>query len=308
MTKFEDIKNIILENSKELNEEFKRVFHGRGNFYEGWKFLTVDSIDKILSIAFYYEIEHQTEEEILEFFKQFILSSRHEAIILQRRYLKNSPTEIIEGKIPKENFALENSLKYKLNLLSNQNSGYFPDMKKGREYIKSISKDKNVLNLFSYTCGFSLAAAAGGAKSVTNVDMSKSALTAGRENHRINGISTENINFMPYNILKSFSRIKKKGPYDIIIIDPPTFQSGSFAATKDYAKIIKRLDQLSAENCTVLSCLNSPDLDSSFIIDLFKEFAPGFEYEKRLVNLDEFKAADEQRSLKNLIFIKKRVK
>ena len=308
MTKFEDIKNIILENSKELNEEFKRVFHGRGNFYEGWKFLTVDSIDKILSIAFYYEIEHQTEEEILEFFKQFILSSRHEAIILQRRYLKNSPTEIIEGKIPKENFALENSLKYKLNLLSNQNSGYFPDMKKGREYIKSISKDKNVLNLFSYTCGFSLAAAAGGAKSVTNVDMSKSALTAGRENHRINGIGTENINFMPYNILKSFSRIKKKGPYDIIIIDPPTFQSGSFAATKDYAKIIKRLDQLSAENCTVLSCLNSPDLDSSFIIDLFKEFAPGFEYEKRLVNLDEFKAADEQRSLKNLIFIKKRVK
>jgi 23S rRNA (cytosine1962-C5)-methyltransferase len=308
MTKFEDIKNIILENSKELNEEFKRVFHGRGNFYEGWKFLTVDSIDKILSIAFYYEIEHQTEEEILEFFKQFILSSRHEAIILQRRYLKNSPTEIIEGKIPKENFALENSLKYKLNLLSNQNSGYFPDMKKGREYIKSISKDKNVLNLFSYTCGFSLAAAAGGAKSVTNVDMSKSALTAGRENHRINGIGTENINFMPYNILKSFSRIKKKGPYDIIIIDPPTFQSGSFAATKDYAKIIKRLDQLSAENCTVLSCLNSPDLDSSFIIDLFKEFAPGFEYEKRLVNLDEFKAADERRSLKNLIFIKKRVK
>ena len=110
---------------------------------------------------------------------------------------------------------------------------------------------------------------------------------------------------MPYNILKSFSRIKKNGPYDIIIIDPPTFQSGSFAATKDYQKIIKRLDQLSAQNCIVLSCLNSPDLDCDFITGLFEEFAPNFSYEKRLENLEEFIAADEQRSLKNLIFIKK---
>ncbi len=308
MVTFADIKNIIIENSKDLTQEFKRVFHGRDNYYEGWKFLTVDSTDKILSVAFYYEVEKSQEDEVLNFLKEFIRASRHETIILQRRYLKNAPTEVITGELPKENFALENGLKIKLNLQNNQNNGYFPDMKGGREYIKSISKDKNVLNLFSYTCAFSLAAAAGGAKSVTNVDMSKSALSTGRENHHLNDIPTKNITFMPYNILKSFSRIKKNGPYDIIIIDPPTFQSGSFAATKDYQKIIKRLDQLSAQNCIVLSCLNSPDLNSDFIIDLFKEFAPDFNYEKRLENLEEFIAADEQRSLKNLIFIKKRVK
>ena len=66
---------------------------------------------------------------------------------------------------------------------------------------------------------------------------------------------------MPYDILKSWSRIKKRSPYDIIIIDPPSFQKGSFAATKDYEKIIKNLMILANENCVVLSCLNAPELD-----------------------------------------------
>lgn len=302
---FENFTKLIYQNSSSLTNEFKRVFHGRDNYYEGWSFLTVDSIDDILSIAFYKQIEEDLEKSLLEFFKNFIQTSRHQTIILQRRYLKDSPTQIITGELNSENFALENGIKFKLNLLSNQNSGYFPDMKKGREYIKSISKDKNILNLFSYTCGFSLYATLGGAEKVTNVDMSKSALSTGRENHHINAISTSNIDFMPYNILKSFSRIKKNAPYDIIIIDPPTFQRGSFAASCDYAKIVRRLDQLSNDDCLVLACLNSPDLDESFLIDIFKENALKFYFEKRLENSDEFKALDDQRSLKNLIFRKK---
>jgi len=107
---------------------------------------------------------------------------------------------------------------------------------------------------------------------------------------------------LPYNILKSFSNIKRKGPYDLIIIDPPTFQRGSFEATKDYEKIIKKLPQIASENCILLACLNSPDLESSFLIDMIEQWAPSFIYEKRLANVAEFASADEQRSLKNLIF------
>ena len=153
MVEFADIKNIITENSKDLSEEFKRVFHGRDNYYDGWKFLTVDSVDKILSAAFYYEVEKTQEDEVLNFLKEFTRASRHETIILQRRYLKNAPTEIIAGELPENNFALENGLKIKLNLKNNQNSGYFPDMKGGREYIKSISKDKKRIKpFFLYLC------------------------------------------------------------------------------------------------------------------------------------------------------------
>ena len=109
---------------------------------------------------------------------------------------------------------------------------------------------------------------------------------------------------MPYNILKSWSRIRKAGPYDLIIIDPPSFQKGSFAATNDYVKIIRRLNELAAKECTVLSALNAPELDSAFIRSLFNENAPEFCYVERLNNLESFASNDEERSLKNLIFKK----
>jgi 23S rRNA (cytosine1962-C5)-methyltransferase len=91
----------------------------------------------------------------------------------------------------------------------------------------------------------------------------------------------------------------------MIIIDPPSFQKGSFEATKDYEKIIKKLPQIASEDCLLLSCLNSPELESDFIIDLMKEWAPSFKFVKRLENLPEFASADESKSLKNLVFQRK---
>jgi 23S rRNA (cytosine1962-C5)-methyltransferase len=295
-----DIQTHLQTNSKDLTSEFKRLFHGRGGLYEGWKHLTIDSIDEILSVALY--TEEEKESELLEMLKEYIASSRHKTIVLQRRYIKGSPSEVIVGELGDELFVVENGMKIKLNLLSNRNSGYFPDMKNGREFVRENSKDRSVLNLFSYTCAFSIASIMGGAYKVSNIDMSKGALSTGRTNHHINNLDTRGVSFHPYNILKSFSRIKKKGPYDLIIIDPPTFQKGSFEATKDYRKLIIKLPQIAAEECTLLACLNSPDLDVEFITELIKELAPSFKFVKRLENVEEFASEDEDRSLKNLIF------
>jgi 23S rRNA (cytosine1962-C5)-methyltransferase len=197
--------------------------------------------------------------------------------------------------------AIENGLKYTINFF-NKNIGFFPDMKKGREFIFNHSKDKKVLNLFSYTCAFSISAAKAQAFQVVNVDMAKGALTIGRQNHHLNDLNTSNISFMPYNILKSWNRIKKFAPYDIIIIDPPSFQKGSFAATSDYDKIIKRLDALASTDCIILSALNAPELDTNFIKDIFKEHAPTFKFIQRLDNLETFPTDKEEKTLKNLVF------
>jgi len=300
-----DLQQLLETNSKNLTQEFKRLFHGRGALYgEDWRFLTIDSIDTILSIAFYFPIKEDKESELLSMIKNYIQNTQHKTLVLQRRYLAKSPTEVLLGELKDDLYVIENGIKIKLNLLSNQNNGYFPDMKKGREHIKSISKDKKVLNLFSYTCAFSVSAMYGGASEVVNMDMAKNALNTGRENHHLNNIDTRKVKFYPHNILKSFSRIKRDGPFDIIIIDPPTLQKGSFEATKDYDKIIKRLDTFTSSNATILACLNSPDLDESFIIDIFNEYVPNFKFVKRLENVEEFKSLDESRSLKNLVFIK----
>lgn len=296
----EQLHKLLEKNAQDTTEEFKRLFHGRGGIYEEWKHLTIDSIDTILSVALYFLEE--SEDEIVEMLKKFVSSSRYKTLVLQRRYIKGSPSEVIIGELSQDTFAIENGMKLKLNLLSNQNSFYFPDMKNGRAFVRENAKDKNVLNLFSYTCAFSVAAKLGGARSVSNIDMSKGALSVGKSNHHINSIDTRGVSFLPYNILKSFSRIKKKGPYDLIIIDPPSFQKGSFEATKDYQKIIKKLPEIASEECLLLACLNSPELDCDFLTNLIQELAPDFKFVGRLENPKEFASLDEQRSLKNLVF------
>jgi len=302
MYTLENLKSELFEKTEKKSQAFKRLFHGRGGCYEGWEFLTVDSIDTVLSIAYFNAIDEVLEQRLYKLFEALFNRGDFEAVVLQKRYLPKAPSEVILGTFPDKLYAIEDGLRYKLDLLNNQNSGFFPDMKLGRTFVREQAKGKRVLNLFAYTCSFSVAAYKGGANSVVNVDMSKKVLETGRTNHRLNDVEIRGTRYMPYNILKSFSRIKKSGPYDLIIIDPPSFQKGSFAATKDYQKIIRRLEELASDECTVLSCLNSPHLDSQFIIDLFNQEAPSFDFVKRLENMESFPNKESEQALKNLIF------
>jgi 23S rRNA (cytosine1962-C5)-methyltransferase len=302
MYTLEDLKTELLTKTQAKTEEFERLFHGRGGCYAGWEFLTIDAIDTVLSIAYFSEIDEALEKQLYALFERLSQTGAYEAIVLQRRYLPKAPSEVIFGSLGERLYARENGVLYKLDLLNNQNNGFFADMKIGREFVRENAPGKRILNLFAYTCAFSVVALKGGAISVVNVDMSKRVLETGRDNHRLNDVEVRGTRYMPYNILKSFSRIKKAGPYDLIIIDPPSFQKGSFAASKDYQKIIRRLDELASDECTVLSCLNSPSLDSQFILDLYKAEAPSFTFIKRLDNMESFPSKESERALKNLVF------
>jgi len=297
-----DLEKLIKQNYHGSNADFKRLFHGRGSCYKNWEFLTVDSIDKNLYIVFFSEIANQLETQLHDMFERLYSSFNYSCVILQKRYILKEPAQVLFGELLSETFANEFGLKYQLNLLSSRNHGFFADMKNGREFVLKNSNNKKVLNLFSYTCAFSLCAIKGNAKLVVNVDMSKGALTQGRANHHLNNLSTKDVQFMPYNILKSWNRIKKAGPYDLIIIDPPTFQKGSFIATKDYDKLIKKLNTLCSDSCTVLAASNSPDINSDYIRDIFTEHANDFQFVRRLDILDTFPSLYEERTLKNLIF------
>ncbi|MCI4406792.1 MAG: class I SAM-dependent methyltransferase [Sulfuricurvum sp.] len=302
-----DLHHHLRTASTTVTEEYTRLFHGRGNTYGAYRFLTVDSVDKVLFAVLFEGSEE--EESIVSMLRDFyVREGRWEALVIQQRYLPTAPSTLIAGELPRITYAIENSLKYHVNFQNAQNIGFFPDMKLGREFIREHAQGKKVLNLFSYTCAFSVVAMYAGAKHVVNVDMNKNVLSMGRENHHLNGLNTKKVEFMPYNILKSWSRIRKSGPYDLIIIDPPSFQKGSFAATSDYEKIIRRLHEFAAEECVVLSALNAPELDSKFIRTLFRKNAPEFQYVERLKNLENFPEIEEERSLKNLIFKKEAYK
>ena len=162
---------------------------------------------------------------------------------------------------------------------------------------REFSHKTGILNLFAYTCGFSLFARRGGAEFIANVDMNKSVLATGMANHQINALDIKNISFWPYNILKAFPKLKKHAPYDIIIIDPPTHQKGSFIASKDYIKIVKKLPLLSHQNTTLLACINSPSFSKEELVSMI-ETNTSFKYSDQIPNPSEYTNS----TLKSLIF------
>ena len=193
------------------------------------------------------------------------------------------PIELVLGESCKRTTVVENGLKFNVHLGKSRNTGLFLDMRNGRQWVRDFCSNhqgqgKQVLNLFSYTCGFSVAALAGGAQSVINIDMSGGALSQGRENHKLNGLDPRSVGFEKLDIFKSFGRIKRRGPFDLLVCDPPTLQKGSVNIERDYSKILKRLPEFMAAESDLLLCLNAPHLGREFMLDAVASHAPHYNF------------------------------
>ncbi|MEZ8226064.1 class I SAM-dependent methyltransferase [Vibrio splendidus] len=297
----------IEQQLNEVPNELRRIFHGRGKFWPGLDQLTCDWVDGQLLVNVFKEVD----DEFLSFLKAGLVDLTNKdiwqakqgtSIVLQHRYADGAPSEVLWGELNDSPVVVEHGLKYQLDIGRNQNFGLFLDMRNGRQWVQDNAKDKNVLNLFAYTCGFSVAAIAGGARQCMNVDMSRGSLNKGRDNHRLNEHDMRSVNFLGYDIFKSWGKIKKGGPYELVIIDPPSFQKGSFALTKDYKKILRRLPDLLTEGGEVIACVNSPAVSPNFLIETMVEEAPSVEFIERLDNPPEFVDVDLDSSLKVLRF------
>ncbi|MEZ8793351.1 class I SAM-dependent methyltransferase [Vibrio splendidus] len=297
----------IEQQLNEVPNELRRIFHGRGKFWPGLDQLTCDWVDGQLLVNVFKEVD----DEFLSSLKAGLVDLTNKdmwqakqgtSIVLQHRYADGAPSEVLWGELNDSPVVVEHGLKYQLDIGRNQNFGLFLDMRNGRQWVQDNAKDKNVLNLFAYTCGFSVAAIAGGARQCMNVDMSRGSLNKGRDNHRLNEHDMRSVNFLGYDIFKSWGKIKKGGPYELVIIDPPSFQKGSFALTKDYKKILRRLPDLLTEGGEVIACVNSPAVSPNFLIETMVEEAPSVEFIERLDNPPEFVDVDLDSSLKVLRF------
>jgi 23S rRNA (cytosine1962-C5)-methyltransferase len=129
----------------------------------------------------------------------------------------------------------EAGLKFKVNLSDYLDTGLFLDHRITRGMVREQSKDKDVLNLFCYTASFSVYAAAGGAASVTSVDLSKTYLNWAEDNFRLNGLYDANKHhFVHADVLQWLDELKESS-FDIIILDPPTFSNSK--RMKDFLDI-----------------------------------------------------------------------
>lgn len=121
----------------------------------------------------------------------------------------------------------ENGIKYNIDYINGQKTGFFLDQKYNRLAAGKIAKGKTVLDCFTHTGAFALNCAKMGAKHVTAVDISKDAVELTKENARLNSLS--NVSFECANVFELLTRLyeEKNSPYDYIILDPPAFTKSS---------------------------------------------------------------------------------
>lgn len=118
----------------------------------------------------------------------------------------------------------ENGVRYRVDFENGQKTGFFLDQKYNRQAVKRLAQDKYVLDCFTHTGSFGLNAALGGAKHVTCVDVSASAIEMATHNAQVNGLS-DRMDFITADVFQLLTDLaqQKHTPYDFIILDPPAF-------------------------------------------------------------------------------------
>ena len=149
-----------------------------------------------------------------------------------------------------------------------------------------------------------MAALQGDADLVINLDMAAGAMQQGRENHRLNfggGPQEKRAKFLVHDLFHSWGKVTRMGPYELVIMDPPSFQRGSFVAIKDYPRLLRRLPDLLTGDGLALLCLNAPEIPEAFLREALAAEAPELEVRERLPNPPAFADVSPDRALKVLV-------
>lgn len=281
----------------------RRLFHGRGGCYPGFEYLVVDYFAPVALVTLFRQSELETE--ILGAVQALAAEAGIAFVAVQRRYLPGAPLSWLTEACGETLYARRGPLRFNLEL-GYQNVGFFLDIEPGRQWLEARVRERmsvngrcRVLNLFAFTCAFSVIASREGA-SVLNVDMNGGVLSRGRENHRLNGLAGDDVRYMALDILRSFGRINRAGPFDIAVVDPPTHQKGSFEAERHYSKLIRRLPESLAEDAEVLLCLNSPGHSEAWLRELVAQSSDQFEVVARLPQSADFPDISGDSALKML--------
>jgi 23S rRNA (cytosine1962-C5)-methyltransferase len=166
---------------------------------------------------------------------------------------------------------LENGLRFVADLGSGQKTGFFLDQRDNRSRLRGLAHGKRVLNLFSYSGAFSVAALAGGAAGAVDVDSSSAALALARENRKANGFAAPEPDFVAADVFDDLRRRVAAGErFDVVVCDPPAFakkRSDVDSAARGYKDVNRLAMSLVAPDGWLLTCSCSGLVDA----DLFQK-------------------------------------
>ena len=140
---------------------------------------------------------------------------------------------VLRGTLPATVEVIENGLHFKVDVAAGQKTGFYLDQRDNRALTETLARDKDVLNCFCYTGGFSLYALRGGAKSVLSIDSSGDALRIAAENLARNGLDATRAEWLEADVFQALRTLRDQDrKFDLIILDPPKFAPTAAFAEK----------------------------------------------------------------------------
>ncbi|MFD1336830.1 class I SAM-dependent rRNA methyltransferase [Oceanobacillus iheyensis] len=267
-----------------------RIFNGEGDGIGG---LIIDYFDGYYVIQWYSEGIYQFKEWVLEVFEEL---GDYRAIYEKKRFDTKGKyiddDDFVRGE--RGEFPIivqENGMNYAVYLNDGAMVGIFLDQRDVRKALRDkYARDKHVLNTFSYTGAFSVAAALGGANKTTSVDLAKRSKAKTIEQFSVNGIDFEQQDIIVMDVFDYFNYAKRKNlRFDVVVLDPPSFarsKKRTFRTAKDYPELIKNSIDIVEKDGMIIASTNT----ASFGMKKFKEMIDrGFkDKNKKYAIVEEF--------------------
>ena len=233
-----------------------RLFNQEGDGFGG---LTVDLYGDYAVFSWYNSYVYQIRQTISEAFRQVFPEVLGAYEKIRFKGLDYESAHVYGQEAPDFFTVLENGVLYQVFMNDGLMTGIFLDQHEVRgSLVDGLAMGKSLLNMFSYTAAFSVAAAMGGASQTTSVDLAKRSRELSQAHFQANGISTEAHRFIVMDVFEYFKYAKRKDlTYDVIVLDPPSFarnKKQTFSVAKDYHKLISQsLEILNPEGIIIAS-------------------------------------------------------
>ena len=253
-----------------------RLFNQEGDGFGG---LTVDLYGDYAVFSWYNSYVYQIRKVISEAFSQVFPEVLGAYEKIRFKGLDYESAHVYGQEAPDFFTVLENGVLYQVFMNDGLMTGIFLDQHEVRgSLVDGLAMGKSLLNMFSYTAAFSVAAAMGGASQTTSVDLAKRSRELSQAHFQANGISTDDHRFIVMDVFEYFKYAKRKGlTYDVIVLDPPSFarnKKQTFSVAKDYHKLISQSLEILNPGGIIIASTNAANVSrQKFTEQIDKGFA-----------------------------------
>ncbi|HGJ1758399.1 TPA: class I SAM-dependent rRNA methyltransferase [Streptococcus pneumoniae] len=253
-----------------------RLFNQEGDGFGG---LTVDLYGDYAVFSWYNSYVYQIRQTISESFRQVFPEVLGAYEKIRFKGLDYESAHVYGQEAPDFFTVLENGVLYQVFMNDGLMTGIFLDQHEVRgSLVDGLAMGKSLLNMFSYTAAFSVAAAMGGASHTTSVDLAKRSRELSQAHFQANGLSTDEHRFIVMDVFEYFKYAKRKDlTYDVIVLDPPSFarnKKQTFSVVKDYHKLISQSLEILNPGGIIIASTNAANVSrQKFTEQIDKGFA-----------------------------------